>query len=87
MIKIKTGYRCYYKCQYNQLIPSQFICEILRKWPVSVVMETFECKIAKLFIFQYIVKMQVTDHISKNLLFEDAAVRFLLGYFVNFIRL
>ena len=44
-------------------------------------------KMRNFLFFWFVVKVSVNDHITKKLLFADAAVRFLLVYFANFITL
>ena len=44
-------------------------------------------KMPNFLFFWFVVKVSVNDHITKKLLFADAAVRFLLVYFANFITL
>ena len=50
-------------------------------------METFKFENAKLLFFRFVVKVSVNDHITKKPLFADAAVRFLLVYFANFLHI
>ena len=52
-----------------------------------VAMETFKCEMRNFLFFRFVVKVSVNDHITKKPLFADAAVRFLLVYFANFITL
>ena len=44
-------------------------------------------KMRNFLFFGFVVKVSVNDHITKKPLFADAAVKFLLVYFANFITL
>ena len=54
---------------------------LLLPWKLSNV------KMRNFLFFLFVVKVSVNDHITKKPLFADAAVRFLIVYFANFITL
>ena len=59
-------------------------CESGRLW---LPWKLSNVKIRNFLFFRFVVKVSVNDHITKKPLFADAAVRFLLVYFANFITL
>ena len=74
------------KKEINKFQVNEFInfCESGRlrlPWKLSNV------KMRNFLYFWFVLKVSVDDRITKKLLFPDAAVRFLLVYFANFITL